>query len=281
MLPIVIERITEARLWISTRREATAGRVGFIPTMGALHPGHVSLIQKARQSCQTVVVSIFVNPTQFNNPEDLKKYPRTLEKDLNVLRQAGCDMLFLPSVEEMYPKLTKEHWDFGRLSNSLEGEFRPGHFDGVLTVVKKLFEIVEPDQAFFGEKDFQQLALIRKMTEFEGLPVEVIGSPLIRENDGLAMSSRNLRLSKDERNQSLAISHALKAIHDKQRKLSPEQTIHLAKSMLQQAGIQVEYLAIVEAATFEPIMAWDQVKMPIALFAGYVGEIRLIDNCFL
>lgn len=281
MLPVVFKHVSEIQGWIALQRTSHNAKIGFVPTMGALHEGHVSLIRRAKTSCDIVVVSIFVNPTQFNNPEDLKHYPRTFEKDRDLLAAAGCDAIFFPSVEEMYPTMYKDSWDFGLLSRTLEGDFRPGHFDGVLTVVKKLFEIVKPDEAYFGEKDFQQLSLIRKMTEYEGLPVKVIGSPLIREESGLAMSSRNMRLSESQKKQATAISAALFAMRDAGRKISPEETIALGKAHMEQAGIKVEYLTIVEADTFEPVTQWEGVQRPIALVAAYVGEVRLIDNMFL
>lgn len=255
--------------------------VGFVPTMGALHDGHISLINKAKESCDVVVVSIFVNPTQFNNPEDLKKYPRTFERDKAMLGAARCDAIFFPSVEEMYPTMDKGHWDFGLLSSTLEGAFRPGHFDGVLTIVKKLFEAVQPDKAFFGEKDFQQLSLIRKMAEFENLKVEVIGSTLIRESDGLAMSSRNMRLDISDRQKATGISRALFAMRDDNRSLTPEELIELGMQILKEENIRLEYLSIVEADSFEPLTAWENAQHPIALLAAYVGDVRLIDNIFL
>lgn len=281
MLPVVIERINEIQGWVSSKRANSGALIGFIPTMGALHDGHISLIKKAKESCEIVVVSIFVNPTQFNNPEDLKRYPRTFEKDKAMLAAAECDAIFFPSVEEMYPTPEKGHWDFGLLSSSLEGAFRPGHYDGVLTVVKKLFLAVLPDKAFFGEKDFQQLSLIKKMAEFESLPVEVIGSTLIREESGLAMSSRNMRLSDKEKSKALNISKALFAMREKQRRMTPDELVALGTDILRKEKIELEYLAIVEADSFEPITNWELANRPIALLAAFVGDIRLIDNIFL
>lgn len=281
MSVLVIERVSEIRIWVSNQRVVHGAKIGFVPTMGALHDGHISLINKARESCDVVVVSIFVNPTQFNNPEDLKKYPRTFGNDKAMLEKAKCDALFFPSVDELYPTLEKGHWDFGLLSSSLEGAFRPGHFDGVLTVVKKLFEAVRPDKAFFGEKDFQQLSLIKKMSDFENLAVEVIGSALIREKDGLAMSSRNMRLNSHDRQKAAGISRALFAMRNDNRNLSPVELIKLGKGILVEENIQLEYLSIVEANTFESLGSWENAKRPIALIAAYIGEVRLIDNVFL
>ncbi len=281
MLPVVFECISDIRDWVSSKRANSQAVVGFVPTMGALHDGHISLINKAVQSCDVVIVSIFVNPTQFNNPEDLKKYPRTFERDRSMLGETKCDAIFFPSVEEMYPTMDKGHWDFGLLSSTLEGAFRPGHFDGVLTIVKKLFEAVQPDKAFFGEKDFQQLSLIRKMAEFENLKVEVIGSTLIRERDGLAMSSRNVRLDSNDREKAIGISRALFAMRDDKRSLVPQQLVELGRQVLKEENIRLEYLSIVEASSFEPVTTWENVQRPIALLAAYVGDVRLIDNVFL
>ncbi|MFN0032609.1 MAG: pantoate--beta-alanine ligase, partial [Flavobacteriales bacterium] len=204
----VFDTIESVQLWLADKR-VSQQRVAFVPTMGALHPGHVSLIKQARQMADVVVSSIFVNPTQFNNPADLLKYPRTLDADIAMLEEAGCDVVFTPDVAEIYPTISKSHWDFGLLSSRLEGQFRPGHFDGVCTVVKRLFEIVQPNLALFGEKDFQQLAIIRKLVEYEGMPIEISGCRTMREADGLAMSSRNLRLTTKQRQQARAISQTL------------------------------------------------------------------------
>ena len=174
-------------------------KVGFVPTMGALHEGHLSLINRAKKDNDIVVSSVFVNPIQFNNPTDLEKYPRTPERDIEKLEQAGCDAVFMPSVDEMYPEKVEEHYDFGDLERVMEGACRPRHFNGVAIVVRKLFEIVTPDRAYFGEKDFQQLAIIKKMVQNLNMNLEIVPCPIIRENDGLAMSSRNVRLNETER----------------------------------------------------------------------------------
>lgn len=261
---------------------ASGKTVGFVPTMGALHPGHISLVEKARSECDYVITSIFVNPTQFNNSSDLDKYPRTIEADLNMLHSHGCHAVFIPAVSEMYPSLEKGHWDFGQLSSSLEGFYRPGHFDGVCTVVKKLFEIVTPHKAYFGEKDFQQLAIIRKLTVYEKMDIDIISVPTMRESDGLAMSSRNMRLTPDQRHIALGISKTLFAMLEKRKtNLSPSEIEKFGQKLLHEAtGIQVEYLEIVDAEKFEKLHDWKSGRA-VALFAGYVGEIRLIDNILL
>lgn len=277
----VFESITSVRTW--EQEMHLAGKViGFVPTMGALHPGHISLINKAKEVCDVVIVSIFVNPTQFNNLDDLKKYPRTLVEDLQLLNQSTCDVVFFPPFEEIYPKPLKRRWDFGLLSSSLEGYYRPGHFDGVLTVVKRFFEIVCPDHAYFGEKDFQQLSLIRAMASKEGLPITVIGCPIIRESDGLAMSSRNTRLNKHERRVAANISQVLFNIKEKGKQQSPVTLEQEAMSMLCAIeGISLEYLKIVDADNFTPLTSWNDSSNPIALVAAFVGDVRLIDNILL
>ncbi len=277
----VFENISPLREWIASRR--SSGRViGFVPTMGALHAGHMSLINRAKERCDDVIVSVFVNPTQFNNPDDLKKYPRTIDEDIRLLKQASCDVLFYPSEKEVYPVPEKRHWDFGLMSHSLEAHFRPGHFDGVLTVVKRFFEIVEPDIAYFGEKDFQQLSLIRKMAEFENFPIEVIGCPIVREEDGLAMSSRNLRLSPEQRRQAIAISKTLFFLKENRDRQAPKELAALGWNMLMDAdGIVPEYLEIVDGPSFIPVHDWLEKTEPVVLLAAYVGDIRLIDNMAL
>jgi pantoate--beta-alanine ligase len=276
----VFQTIQQTQSWVLENRQRGAC-IAFVPTMGALHAGHISLIQLARKRADVVISSIFVNPTQFNNPNDLLKYPRTLEKDIEMLQNGGCNALFAPNVEEIYPKLQKGHWDFGSLSSRLEGHYRPGHFDGVCTVVKKLFEIVTPDIAFFGEKDFQQLAIIRQLVQHEKMDIEIVGCPTMREHDGLAMSSRNMRLNAAEREQALAISKVLFFLKENKNLHSPAKLEKIGRTMLQEApGLRTEYLQIVDGDTFEDITDWN-VQRPVALFAGYVGEVRLIDNILL
>jgi len=253
--------------------------VGFIPTMGALHRGHLSLLERSGIECGVSVVSIFVNPTQFNNPTDLVLYPRTLEKDLAMLEENSCHIVFVPSVKEIYPELKKDSWDFGRMSSTLEGNYRPGHFNGVLTVVKRLFEIIQPDKAYFGEKDFQQLSLIGKMVEREKLTLDVVPCPIVREPDGLAMSSRNTRLSSNERQLAANISRILFLIKERRDENSPVALAAIARREFEKAeGIVLEYFEIVDAPSFKPLKDWGDATQPIALVAAYVGEVRLIDN---
>lgn len=277
----LLETTQSLQQW-RTESGMSTGVLGFVPTMGALHQGHISLLKKAKEQCAGVLVSIFINPTQFNNPDDLKKYPRILEKDLQLLENHDCDAVFVPSESAIYPTgLNVSQWDFGLLSNSLEAHYRPKHFDGVLTVVKRLFELVQPQLAFFGEKDFQQLCLIRAMTEFERLPVKIISCPTMREADGLAMSSRNLRLSAEERKVAGRISQVLGWAVSQKERIPPRELAGSALGLLSQTrGLRPEYFEIVDSETFEPLLAWDS-SSPIALAAAYVGSVRLIDNMWL
>jgi pantoate--beta-alanine ligase len=277
----VIEHINEAHKW-AEEAHSEGLTIGFVPTMGALHAGHRSLIELALEQCDRVIASIYVNPTQFNNPDDLKKYPRTPEADLLLLERSGCHAVFCPSTEELYTSgELPSQWDYGTLSHSLEGYFRPGHFNGVLTIVKKLFLAVTPDKAFFGEKDFQQLALIRRMTIDEQLPIEIIAAPTIRESDGLAMSSRNMRLNPEERTIALNISRILLAAHRNGRSKTPSELLQNATEALSEVkNLRTEYCALVLASNLQPVKVWP--KEPcVLLVAAFVGDIRLIDNVII
>ena len=277
----VFEHINQIRSWVISQQEQDL-TVGFVPTMGALHAGHQSLAALAAGSCDRVVASVFVNPTQFNNPDDLLKYPRTLEADLKALEESGCHAVFCPEVTEMYtPNEQTRHWDYGALSNSLEGHFRPGHFDGVLTIVKKLFAAVTPNKAFFGEKDFQQLALIRRMTLDEGLPIEIIAAPTIRELSGLAMSSRNMRLNDQELATAAHISRVLLDAQKTGRSLDLKQLEKRAQQGLNSIpDLKTEYCALVKATDLEPVLNWPPEKT-VLLVAAYAGGVRLIDNVII
>jgi pantoate--beta-alanine ligase len=274
---VVFETIRQINSWVESLR-LEGKTVGLVPTMGALHPGHVSLVRECRSLCDAVIVSIFVNPTQFNNSEDLKHYPRTLSADISMLEAGQCDAVFAPSVQEIYPTLTKGHWDFGALTSSLEGFYRPGHFDGVITVVKRLFEITLPDMAFFGEKDFQQLAVIKAFVKQSRLPLKIVSCKTLREPDGLAMSSRNTRLKGEERTVAVHISKILLNIKSESKIKSPKVLIREGTAQFQNyTGIKLEYLAIVDGDTFEPLTK-GMTGRPVALVAAYVGDVRLIDN---
>ena len=253
--------------------------IGFVPTMGALHEGHLSLVRQARRENEVVVVSIFVNPIQFNNSEDLEKYPRDLERDLSMLKEVGCDIVFAPENSEMYPEKPTEVYDFGALETVMEGAFRPGHFNGVAVVVKRLFDLVNPTTAYFGEKDFQQLAVIRALVEQENLAVEIVGCPTVRESDGLAMSSRNIRLSEEDRRIAPQIQKILRDSRDLIDVFTPTQVKAFAEEQLKKIPrTRLEYFEIVNAKTLQPIEKWDDCPRRVACVAIWLGDVRLIDN---
>lgn len=255
-------------------------RIGFVPTMGALHSGHLNLIERSVAENSFTVVSIYVNPTQFNNPNDLRTYPRQPEKDLNLLRSAGCDAVFFPSDEEMYPEgIQSHHYDLGVLDAVIEGEHRPGHFQGVATVVDHLFRLVQPQVAYFGEKDFQQVAVIRRMIEITGHAVEVVACPTIREPDGLALSSRNLRLSPEQRQAATALSKTLFYLRDQGIHESlPNALLEARARLAQEPSIDLEYLEIVNPETFERLIEWPAQTEVRACISAHLGDVRLIDN---
>jgi pantoate--beta-alanine ligase len=271
--------------------------IGFVPTMGALHQGHISLVNKARQDCDIVVCSIFVNPTQFNDPADLEKYPRTLDADYQLLMSAKVDFAFVPSVSEMYTEqelalkrqnIEDKSWtlgkkvDFGKLGEVMEGAQRPGHFNGVAQVVSKLFRIVAPNKAYFGQKDFQQLAIIRSMVKQLAMPIEIIGCPILREPNGLAMSSRNERLSPEDRVLAGAISETLFKVKELQHsKTLPELISFAAGELKKVPGIQPEYIEIADAETLQPISRLEQDRPAVVCIAVKLAGIRLIDNVLL
>lgn len=255
--------------------------IGLVPTMGALHNGHLSLIKTALAQTGIVVCSIFVNPTQFTDPSDLEKYPRPIAADIEKLELAGCQILFMPDVPEMYPQ--KEHWhlDIGAVEHRLEGKFRPGHYQGVMQIVYKLFVAVKPDLAFFGQKDFQQVRVIEKMVELKNLPVKIVLCPIIREKDGLAMSSRNIHLSPQERKHGLVLSRALHQLKNSYVKEASEELRKEAIELITaEPKVQLEYLEIVNAAELDNDLS-DENKGIIALVAAKVGQTRLIDNMIL
>ncbi|MFB4276499.1 MULTISPECIES: pantoate--beta-alanine ligase [unclassified Nonomuraea] len=255
------------------------GPVALVPTMGALHEGHRSLIRQARVRADQVVVSIFVNPLQFSPNEDFSRYPRTFDADLDVCRGEGVDVVFHPAVEDMYAPDRQISVSSGEMGRIVEGAFRPGHFDGMLTVVLKLFNLVQPDLAVFGQKDAQQLALIRRMVADLDLPIEILGAPTVREPDGLALSSRNRYLSEDDRRMALALSRALRA---GAAQLTPGEIRASARAVLDEAGpeLDVDYLALVDPATFVEVSDSYQ-GMAVLAVAARVGSTRLIDNVTL
>lgn len=257
--------------------------IGFVPTMGALHEGHLSLIRSAKSENDTVVVSIFVNPTQFNDPDDYRNYPRTHERDREVLEEEGVDFVFMPGDEEMYPGGDRTLLDFnpGYLNQTLEAAFRPGHFEGVATIVKKLFDIVMPDRTYFGQKDYQQLLVIRQLVRTYSLPIKVIGGPVKRESDGLALSSRNILLSKGERQKVPIIYQTLcyyKTALEEQA-FKPQEYQREAKAYLDSfPEFTVEYFVIRDAETLEELSETHNPDSAVLLVALHVGKVRLIDN---
>ncbi len=263
------------------------GLIGFVPTMGALHPGHLTLLERARTECIVTVVSIFVNPTQFNDPKDLEKYPRTLEADLKMLEEAGCDLVFVPSVIEMYPDGTAAdllETDFGKLGKVMEGKSRPGHFRGMATVVNKLFQKVKPHKAYFGKKDYQQLAIVKEMERQltatgHRPPIEIVGCDTIRESDGLAMSSRNKRLDPDQRKKAALISRVLFWTKANAAKLTAAELQKKAKEQLEKEPLfTLDYFEIADRNTLQPLPSDKIPSNAVACVALKMGEIRLIDN---
>jgi pantoate--beta-alanine ligase len=253
--------------------------IGFVPTMGALHKGHINLIEQSVRENDATVCSIFVNPIQFNNPADLEKYPRNLEKDKTLLEQAGCHIIFHPEVEEMYPGPVNKTFDFGLSGEVMEGRFRPGHFNGVAVVVEKLFNIVLPHRAYFGEKDFQQLAIVKAMVKQEGLPVEIVPHPTVREEDGLAMSSRNQRLTPEQRREAPLIHRVLMQAGIICRNESLQAARQYAEETISaNPQMQLEYFEISDSETLQPLTDPVSNRQAVACIAVFMGSVRLIDN---
>lgn len=274
----VFEKAGELNQFLVLER-AKGKSVGFVPTMGALHSGHISLINKAKQENDVVVASVFVNPTQFNNPDDLKKYPRTIEADKALLEKYGCDVLFFPSVDEIYPEKDNTVFDLGGLDTLMEGKFRPGHFNGVAMVVKRLFEIVQPNNAYFGEKDFQQLAIIRYMVKSEKLPVNIVGCPTLREISGLAMSSRNMRLTEEERVEAAAIYKAMLEAKENAKTHPPQKVKEFFENSINQNPVfKFEYFELVDSETLLPVKDWNPQRKAVGCVAIWIRDVRLIDN---
>jgi len=258
----------------------TGKRIGLVPTMGALHAGHLQLVQAARAECNEVVATIFVNPTQFNNAEDFRLYPRVPEADAALLAPAGCTVLFVPSVEEMYPRPTVLHFDFGALERVMEGAHRPGHFNGVATVVSKLFHLVRPHRAYFGQKDWQQVAVIRQLVSDLSFDLELVACPTMREADGLAMSSRNRRLGPDARAAAPRLHQVLEAAAAQVRQgVPPAQVQAEAEAALgQHPLITPEYVVVADAQTLQPLAAYAPGQAVVLCLAAHLGGVRLIDN---
>lgn len=279
---LIFKEIEPLRAFLYNKR-AKDHSIGLVPTMGALHRGHLELVKASTKVNSLTVCSIFVNPTQFNNPSDLEKYPRSPAQDIELLNSVDCDVLFFPDKKEMYPKPSTIKFDFGMLDKVLEGEFRPGHFSGVALVVSKLFNIVNPTRAYFGQKDFQQFKVINRFVEELHFNTELICFPTLREADGLAMSSRNLRLTDDQRKTALVFCRALmfakaELKKEKDLKFIKEQ---VTKMCLQENDVRLEYFELADAENLTLLENVKKANQSILLIAGFVGEIRLIDNMFV
>ena len=274
----IVNSIKDLKAYLAEAKQDNK-KIGFVPTMGALHNGHLSLVQHCVKNNDVCVVSVFVNPTQFNDKHDLETYPRTLEADCVLLESAGCDYVFAPSVEEMYPEPDTRTFDLGTVSEVMEGAKRPGHFNGVCQIVSKLFDAVLPDRAYFGEKDFQQLAIIREMVRQLKYNLEIVGCSIVREEDGLALSSRNKRLSAEERENALNISRTL----FKSRNFAATHTVSETQKMVEDAieaapGLRMEYFEIVDGNTLQKISNWEDTSYAVGCITVFCGEVRLIDN---
>lgn len=274
----VIHTIKDLQAELSVLK-AQGKKVGLVPTMGALHVGHASLVKRSVNENEVTVVSVFVNPTQFNDKNDLVKYPRTLDADCKLLEACGATYTFAPSVEEMYPEPDTRQFSYAPLDTVMEGAFRPGHFNGVCQIVSKLFEAVKPHRAYFGEKDFQQLAIIREMVRQMQFDLEIVGCPIVREEDGLALSSRNARLSAEERENALKISQTL----FKSRTFAATHTVSETQKFVEDAivaapGLRLEYFEIVDGNTLQKVGNWDQTSYAVGCITVFCGDVRLIDN---
>lgn len=274
----VIHTIKDLQAELSVLK-AQGKKVGLVPTMGALHAGHASLVKRSVNENEVTVVSVFVNPTQFNDKNDLVKYPRTLDADCKLLEACGATYTFAPSVEEMYPEPDTRQFSYAPLDTVMEGAFRPGHFNGVCQVVSKLFEAVKPHRAYFGEKDFQQLAIIHEMVRQMQFDLEIVGCPIVREEDGLALSSRNARLSAEERENALKISQTL----FKSRTFAATHTVSETQKFVEDAiaaapGLRLEYFEIVDGNTLQKVGNWDQTSYAVGCITVFCGDVRLIDN---
>ncbi|EYB01730.1 pantoate--beta-alanine ligase [Bacteroides fragilis str. S6L8] len=274
----VIHTIKDLQAELSVLK-AQGKKVGLVPTMGALHAGHASLVKRSVNENEVTVVSVFVNPTQFNDKNDLVKYPRTLDADCKLLEACGATYAFAPSVEEMYPEPDTRQFSYAPLDTVMEGAFRPGHFNGVCQIVSKLFEAVKPQRAYFGEKDFQQLAIIREMVRQMQFDLEIVGCPIVREEDGLALSSRNARLSAEERENALKISQTL----FKSRTFAATHTVSETLKFVEDAiaavpGLRLEYFEIVDGNTLQKVDNWNQTSYVVGCITVFCGDVRLIDN---
>ena len=280
---LLFKRVSDLQKYLNSFKNNDL-QIGFVPTMGALHAGHISLINRSRTDSDITVASIFVNPTQFNNTDDLGKYPRTPERDIEMLAESGCDILFMPDAEQIYPDGTTPSvkFNFGKLDRVLEGVFRPGHFEGMAQVVHRLLEIVKPSRLYMGQKDFQQAAIVTRMLELMKSETELVACPIQREADGLAMSSRNARITPENRSKVTLIYHALTEAAERRGEYSPSEIQRLALTKLKtEPHFKVEYFEIVDGRTLLPIQLFEETDFAVALVAVWVDDVRLIDNMIL
>ncbi len=278
----IFKEISPLKAFLRDVRKA-GKTIGLVPTMGALHRGHLSLISASKAANDVTVSTVFVNPTQFNNPADLLNYPRTLDKDTEMLKEVRCDVLFAPETNEIYPTTSTIKLDFGHLDKVMEGKFRPGHFSGVGLVVSKLFHIVEPDNAYFGQKDWQQFAVITRLVEELNFPLKLHSIPTLREPDGLALSSRNLRLSSSQRKLATVFYRALQFAQQALQQKGDIKRVktQVAELVAREDGVKLEYFEIADSKNLNVLENVDKANQPILCIAGFVGEVRLIDNMFL
>lgn len=275
---LVVDKIDKLQTFLAAAR-AEGKSIGLVPTMGALHEGHASLVRRSVEDNKVTVVSVFVNPTQFNDKSDLERYPRTLEADCALLTSLGADCVFAPSVEEVYPEPDTRVFDFTPLDKVMEGVYRPGHFNGVAQIVSKLFMYVQPDRAYFGEKDFQQLAIIREMVRQLSLKLEIVGCPIVRETDGLALSSRNALLTSEQRVTALNISKTLFISLEYAKEHTLEETKQMVMDTIASTeGLELEYYEVVNGVTLQTVHTWDDAEYIVGCITVYCGKVRLIDN---
>jgi pantoate--beta-alanine ligase len=274
---LIIKTVTELRKYLDRKRPSI---IGFVPTMGALHDGHLTLVRKSKDLTDLTVSSIFINPTQFNDPKDFAKYPKTIEQDIEKLESAGCDVLYLPEVEDLYPGgiLDLEKFKLGNLENVYEGKFRPGHFQGVCLVMKRLLSAVQPHELFMGQKDFQQCMVVKELISLENLSVNLHTVHTIREASGLAMSSRNLRLTPENREKAAAIYQEMKSMATKLQPGNLKRITAPAQQKLESLGFTIDYFEFADEKTLEPISDWDGKQKLVILAAVFLQEVRLIDN---
>jgi pantoate--beta-alanine ligase len=274
-----MKTVTSVNALCEVLAEVNPAGVGLVPTMGALHAGHCSLVERARKENATVVVSVFVNPTQFNDKNDLRNYPRTPEADCALLERAGADIVFMPSVEEMYPVPDRRQYDFGQVDKVMEGATRPGHFNGVAQVVSKLFALVRPARSYFGEKDFQQIAVIRAMVAQSSFPLQIVPCPIVRGADGLALSSRNVLLDAEHRAVATDIYRALRLGAEQALSMTPDELVNFVVRETNRSGLlRTIYFQVVDALTLQPVTTWTESEHVQGCIAVQAGSVRLIDN---